>query len=78
MIERFIRAKCLYSKVAQFANGRLYSFELVKQFNSYDVYITDGALFAFRFMGDSTRGLLIESEHDGVIAVFEIALECTK
>ena len=72
-----LRARCLYSRTALFGVNRLYTFKLLKRFTSYDVYLTDDILAAFRFLGDSTRSLLIE-DVDGVIAVFEIVLECTK
>ena len=72
-----LRARCLYSKAVQFRASHLYNFEFIERFSSYDVYITDDSLFAFRFLGDSTRTLLIE-DLSGVVAVFEIVLECTK
>lgn len=73
-----LRARCLYSKAVQFTASRLYTFEFIESFSSYDVYITDGDLFAFRFLGDSTQTLLIE-DLNGVVAVFEIvsARKCT-
>ena len=74
-----LRARCLYSRAVQFTANRFYTFEFIERFSSYDVYITDADLFAFRFLDDSTRSLLIEDLF-GVVAVFEIVLEskCTK
>lgn len=72
-----LRARCLYSKAVQFIANQLYTFELLKRFTYYDLYLTVDNLCAFRFLGDSTRALLIEDAND-IVAVFEVILECTK
>lgn len=70
-----LRARCLYSRVAQFTPSHLYTFERVFESESYDVYVTDDDFFSFHYYRHS-RAILIE-DLDGVVAAFEIYLKCT-